>query len=70
MGVLVQLAEEREVLSVAVVVIARDDRRLTVGDAARLLLPFPPVGVAVFTLDLVRSAGGSPQKTLGKGPGH
>src|SRR5712691_3803533 len=65
--VLVELAQHREVLAIAVVVVARDRGRVAIGDMARRLLPLPPVVVAVVALDLVRRARRSPKKALGEG---
>ena len=62
MRVLVHLAQQLEVLAIAVVVVAGDERGVAVGDLARLLLPFPPVAVLVVALDLVGGAGRAPEK--------
>src|SRR5579859_3888468 len=64
--VLVHLAQEPEVLAVAVVVIARDRGRVAVGDTPWLLLELPPVAVAVVALDLVRCARRPPEETVGE----
>src|SRR5579859_6421125 len=64
--VLVQLAQQLEVLAVAVVVVAGDGRRGAVLDAARLLLELPPVAVPVVAFDLVGGAGGSPEEAVRK----
>src|SRR5690242_2827020 len=69
-GVLVHLAEQREVLAVAVVVVVRDAGPVAIGDVTRLLLPLPPVAVAAITLHLVRGARRPPEKSLGEGPCH
>src|SRR5690242_2053797 len=68
MRVLLHLAQEGEILSVPVVVVASDRGRVAVGDGSRLLLELPPVAVAVVTLDLVRGAGGAPEETVWEFP--
>src|SRR5712692_11266453 len=71
MSVLVQVAQQPEVLSVSVEVIAGHFRRVLVGNPARLLLELPPVTVAVIALDLVCGAGGPPDEAGGESPiGH
>ena len=63
-GVLVHLSEQREVLAIAVVVIAGDGGRIAVGDPSRLPLEFPPVAVLVAALNLVGGAGCAPEKSV------
>src|SRR2546427_1687902 len=70
MRVLVQLAQQSEVFAIAVVVVGCDSRGITVCDPSRLLLPLPPVGVAVVTLDLVSRARGSPKESFRKWTRH
>src|SRR5260370_3939839 len=62
-SVLVELAEQREVLAVARIVVTRNRGRRSAGDVPRLLLPLPPVVVAVVALDLVCGARRSPEET-------
>jgi len=47
---------ELEVVAIALVVVACDERAVAVGDLAWLLLPLPPVAVLVVALDLVRGS--------------
>src|SRR5258708_11034399 len=56
-------AEQREVLAVARIVVTRYRGRRSAGDVPRLLLPLPPVVVAVVALDLVCGARRSPEET-------
>src|SRR5213593_1252010 len=61
--VLAHVAQQREVLAVAVIVVAGDRRGVAVGDVSRLPLPLPPVAVAVVALDLVGRARSAPEET-------
>jgi uncharacterized OB-fold protein len=65
-GVLIQLAQEGEVFSVTVVMVAGDLRGVAIGYPAGLLLEFPPVAVAIVAFDLMRRARRPPEETLGK----
>src|SRR5438477_7215454 len=66
MRVLVQIAQHCKVFAIAVVVIACDRGGVATGDVAGLLLPLPPVVVAVVALDLVGGGGRPPQKSFRK----
>src|SRR5450756_147855 len=68
--VLAELAQQREILAVSVVVVARDFRGVSVLDPARLLLELPPLAVAVVAFDLVGGAGRSPQEAVWEAPVH
>ena len=65
-GVLVQLAQQPEVLAVEPVVVAGKAGAVAAVDAAWLLLELPPVRVGVLALDLVGGGRGTPQEACGK----
>src|SRR5437899_2982603 len=69
MRVLVQLAQQREVFAIAVIVVGCDTRGIAVCDPSRLLLPLPPVGVAVVALDLAGRAWPCAPTRADAGPG-
>src|SRR5437867_7222180 len=64
--VLAHVAQQGEVLAVAVIVVAGDRRGVAVGDVSWLLLPLPPVAVAVVALYLVGRARSSPEEASGE----
>src|SRR2546430_15789252 len=66
MRVLVQIAQQCKVFAIAAVVIACDRGGVATGDVAGLLLPLPPVVVAVVALDLVGGGGRPPEKSFRK----
>src|SRR5713226_3294983 len=67
-GILVQLAQKREILAVAVVVIGRDLGGVAVCDPAGLLLELPPIAVAIVAFDLMGGTRSPPQESLGEPP--
>src|SRR2546426_3157274 len=68
-GVLLQLAQQSEIVLVSVVVIVCDLGGVAVCDPAGLLLELPPIRVAIVAFDLVGCAGGPPQESRREAPG-
>src|SRR5438445_7919882 len=64
-GILLQLAQQRDVFAVTPVAVARNGGGVALRDSSSFMLPLPPIAVAVVTFDLVRRAGGPPQKAFG-----